>query len=207
MAKQGSATLRGRFSPGTRVNLFEADGPHQLRPADGAEPVSTETVSKDGEVKFSGLEVGSRYFAQATTPGGPELVRLTGRASNDPNSVLEAAPVGYDRVRLADGSFVDEPPAQHQKQAVEGATWAGQHQVPKGTLQRTDTPRGTAYPISRREVERAEKQWRKQEPIDPVVEAVDGVQEPPAEAPARTAEAPGKRDAAPAKSTTAKKGA
>jgi hypothetical protein len=74
---------------------------------------------------------------------------------------------------------------------VEGATWLGQHQVPKGTLQRSDTPRGAAAIISADERERASKQWRKQEPVDAVVETPDADKDP-----ARTSEP---KDESPAK--------
>jgi hypothetical protein len=97
---------------------------------------------------------------------------------------------------------VDEPPEQHQKVAVEGATWLGQHQVPKGTLQRSDTPRGAASVISAEEVARATKQWRKQEPTDQVIEQTPDADENPARTAEPTDETPAKAKAA--AKTTAK---
>jgi hypothetical protein len=189
MAK-GSVTLRGRFSPGSTVRLVKVEGPHVLRPGPHHETVATEKVDDDGTLSFGkGVEAGARYFAVGQVNGQPLEVRLTGKTDAD-----EGFLAGYDpsalqtRVRLADGSFVDEPPEQHQKQDVpDGATWKGQHQVPKGTLQRSDTPRGSAVVISAEELERIGRDpQRKQEPTEPIVESAEAVQEDPGEAPART---------------------
>jgi hypothetical protein len=189
MAK-GSVTLRGRFSPGSTVRLVKVEGPHVLRPGPHHETVATEKVDDDGQPRVrQGRRGGARYFAVGQVNGQPLEVRLTGKTDAD-----EGFLAGYDpsalqtRVRLADGSFVDEPPEQHQKQDVpDGATWKGQHQVPKGTLQRSDTPRGSAVVISAEELERLGRDpQRKQEPTEPVVESAERVQEDPGEAPART---------------------
>lgn len=198
----GRATLRGRFTPGSDVRLVKVDGPHVLRPGPGDETVDTQTVGDDGCVTFSkGVTVGDRYFAVGYVHGQPVEVRLTGRtAEQDEGSALAGYdPSGVrDRVRLSDGSFLDETPDQHQEPAVDGATWLGQHQVPKGTWQRSDTPRGAAAIISAEERERATRQWRKQEPTEPVVEVTPDADE----APARTSEQP---DVSPAKAPAAKK--
>lgn len=183
---KGHITLRGRFSPGVRVRLVKVAGPHVLRPGESDEVVDTATVDKDGCVSFSkGVEVNERYFVSGIQQGEPLNVRARGRAEDDLGA-LESPGVAPDRVKLADGSFVDEPPEQHQSPDIpEGATWLGQHQVPKGTLLRSDTPRGTAAPISAEELERAQRGHRKQEPTEPIVEAVEASEEP-SEAPART---------------------
>jgi hypothetical protein len=205
MAKSGSATLRGRFQPGSEVRLVKVGGPHVLRPGPNDETVDTQTVDDDGCVSFSkGVTVGDRYFAVGYINGQPAEVRLTGRTSDeDAGSALAGYdPSGLrDRVRLSDGSWLDEAPEQHQKPAVEGATWKGQHQVPKGTLQRSDTPRGTAVVISEEELERAGRAHRKQEPTEPIVEAAEEVQMEPESAPARTS-----KPAAKSPATTTGKG-
>jgi hypothetical protein len=70
------------------------------------------------------------------------------------------------------GGWADEAPERPKGEEVpDGATWLAQHDVSKGTLQRSDTPRGAASVISAEERDRAVKQWRKQEPTTPVVEA------------------------------------
>lgn len=196
----GRVTLRGRFSPGSRVRLVQVDGAHVLRPPEGAESVDEQTVGEDGCVSFSkGVEVDARYFIVGQQAGEPLAVRARGRAADDPDTVLGGGGVPADRVRLADGSFVDEPPEQHQDQPVpEGATWLGQHQVPEGTWQRSDTPRGAAYPITAQELERAQRGWRKQEPTEPVVEASEDA----GSAPARTAK-PAAKSAATSKNKEA----
>lgn len=185
----GRLKLRGRFTPGSSVRLVKVDGPHVLRPGPNDETVDTQTVGEDGCVTFSkGVTVGERYFAVGYINGQPVEVRLTGRTQDDDEgSALNGYdPMGVrDRVKLADGSFLDEPPEQHQEAAVEGATWLGQHQVPKGVIQRSDTPRGAAAVISAEELERAQRGHRKQEPTEPIVEAVEESEDPET-APART---------------------
>jgi hypothetical protein len=199
MAKKGAARLHGRFSPGTEVRAVHVEGAHVSRPGPQHETVETATVGKDGWVEFTGLEEGERYFAVGYVHGQPVEARLTARAA-DGEDASHAEMYGdnglLQRQRLADGSFVDEPPEQHQDQEVpEGATWVGQHQVSKGTLQRSDTPRGAAAVISAEERERATRQWRKQEPVDQVIEPTPD----PEDEPARTAEVPDHSKAATAK--------
>jgi len=144
----GQITLRGRFSPGTQVRLVRVDGEHTLR-SEGGQEVDSKTVDKDGCVSFtSKVDVGARYFIVGQHEGRPLEVRARGRAKDDPSEVLENAPVPRDRMKLADGSYVDEPPKQHEKaDYAEGAPHLSQQHVPKGTLQASDTPRGSAHPI------------------------------------------------------------
>lgn len=201
MAKQGSAKLHGRFPPGTEVRLVKVDGAHVLRPGPGDEVVDEQTVDKDGKLKFSkGVSEGDRYFAVAVVNGEPRQVRLTGGVDDEGEGSHLAMYDGgiqalTDRQKLSDGTFVDEAPEQHQKQGpIDGMTWRGQHQVPKGTVQMSDTPRGAAVPISVEDQERARVQWRKQEPVDAVVEETPD----PGEQPARTSEEP---DETPAKAS------
>lgn len=140
-------TLRGRFSPGTVVSLYEVRDAGQLR-AEG-EPDTTSTVNKDGEVSFN-LKEGAKYIAQAYERGEPRMVRLTGRSAEEINTTVEQAPVTPDRVRLSDGSWADEEPDKIKKEdmpALEAAPNLSQRQVPEGTVQRSDTPRGTAHPV------------------------------------------------------------
>lgn len=191
MAKSGRLTLRGRFTPGSNVRLVKVDGPHTLRPGPNDETVDTQTVDKDGTLKFSkGVQVGERYFAVGTVNGQPVEVRLTGRSEDDPGHLAGYEPVTTDRARLGiggTGGWADEAPSREKGEEVpEGATWEAQHDVKKGTLQRSDTLRGTATPISAEERARAEVQWRKQEPTNPVVEATPD----PQSEEARTAEEP-----------------
>jgi hypothetical protein len=206
MATKGAASLHGRFRPGTRVRLVKVDGPHVLRPGPGDETVATEKVDDDGCLSFKGLEVGERYFAVGYIDGQPVEVRLTGREDGDDSHLSGyEANSQYVRVKLADGSYLDEPPEQNQKQENEGLTWLGQHQVPKGTLQRSDTPRGAAAIISAEERERAAKQWRKQEPTDQVVEQTPDADENPARTAEPTDETPAKSGTKPKAKPAARK--
>jgi hypothetical protein len=149
MAKAGSARLSGRFKPGTEVTLIKArDGERSLR-SQGGEQVGTAKVDKDGTVEWTtGVHAGERYFATGYVDGTYLEVRLTGREKGDESSVVTQPPIGPDRVRLSDGSFLDEPPEQHQDTPKhEVGPHLGQHQVPKGVIQRSDTPRGSAHPV------------------------------------------------------------
>jgi hypothetical protein len=201
MAK-GSLTLRGRFTPGSSVRLVKVDGAHVMRPGPADETVDTQTVDKDGVLEFKGVEAGTRYFAVGLNHGAPVEVRLTGKVS--PDDANHAEMYGdnglYQRTRLSDGKFLDEEREHVGEPAVEGATWLAQDQVAKGTVQRSDTPLGSAHPISAEELERAGRGHRKQEPTEPVVEADNS--EDPETAPARTSKPAAKT---PAKTT--KKGA
>ena len=145
MAK-AKTTLRGRFSPGSQVGLYEVEHAGVLR-AEG-EPDTTAEVDKNGEVSFS-LEEGKRYIAQTYDRGEPRSVRLTGR-SGDEDVALEQPPVQPDRVRLSDGTWADEEPKRVSKDdlpPLEAAPNLAQNQVPAGKKQRSDTPRGTAHPV------------------------------------------------------------
>jgi hypothetical protein len=84
------------------------------------------------------------------------------------------------------GGRARRPRRLHDQQTVEGATWLAQDQVGDDVPQRSSTIRGSATPISENEREWAKKQWRKQEPTNPLLE----VQEDPDEASARTSEPP-----------------
>lgn len=142
---KGQATLSGRFPAGTRVQLFKVRDEMALRPHERSRPVATETVDDDGVLKFSGLVVGGRYIAAGRRAGGPIFVRLVARESAEDVAVLAQSPIGPDRVRLASGQWADEVPARQEPPA--GHVVPGQHQVPRGTVQRSDTPLGVATPL------------------------------------------------------------
>jgi hypothetical protein len=191
-SKAGKLTLRGRFSPGSTVRLVKVDGPHVMRPGPNDETVDEQKVDKDGTLEFSkGVSVGDRYFAVGQVDGQHREVRLTGRTEDDPGHLAGYEPVSPDRARVGiggTGGWADEPQPRQDgdEQTVDGQTWLAQDQVSKGTVQRSDTIRGSAHPISVDERERAVIQWRKQEPPAPIVqETTDAAGEP-----ARTAEEP-----------------
>jgi hypothetical protein len=146
MAK-GKTTLRGRFPKGNLVSLREVPDAGTLRSTPEQE-VDTKTVNDDGEVTFS-TDVGTRYIAFAYVNGAPLEVRVTGRETDDPNALMTQPPIGPDRIRLSDGSFSDEEPKRVAKDdlPMEAAPELSQQMVPRGTRQRSDTPRGTAHPV------------------------------------------------------------
>jgi hypothetical protein len=151
--KSGQITLHGRFNAGAQVRLVRVEDETVLRPEGGKE-VASATVDDDGRVQFKkGVEVGGRYFIVGQRDGFPLEVPVRGRSADDDNAVLSQPPVRPDRVRLADGRWQDEvvgakrvaPPSSEVGPAP------GQHQVPKGTQQRSDTPLGTATPVDPKE--------------------------------------------------------
>jgi hypothetical protein len=184
----GGLKMTGRFPPGTRVRLTKSAGPHQMRPGPGDEEVDAQTVDDDGMLEFSGTEPGERYFATGYVRGQPIEARLTGRADPDDGFLAGYEPIRTERQKLADGTWADEPikRADHDQQEVEGATWLAQDQVGEDVPQRSATIRGSATPVSDAEREWARRQWRKQEPTNPLLE----VQEDPESASARTGEQP-----------------
>ncbi len=154
--KNGQVTLRGRFPVGAVVRLVKVSGEHVLRP-EGGEEIEVKTVSEEkdaprvGYVRFSnGVEAGCRYFVSGLVDGVPLDVRIRGREAGDESEVLEQAPIQRDRQRLADGSWVDEAPSKESAPQILAAH-ADQRHVPKGTVQRSDTPRGEAHPVDPKE--------------------------------------------------------
>lgn len=145
MSESGKVRLSGRFSPGTSVELVKVEHAGVLTGA-GGEVVDSARVGKDGTVEFS-AEVGARYFIRGINDGFPLEVRVTGRESSDVNSENAQAPVQGDRVKLSDGSFLDEAPERVDPPRLEAAPHLAQQMVPKGTPQRSDTPRGSAHPL------------------------------------------------------------
>lgn len=158
MATKGAARLHGAFQPGSLVRAVHVDGAHVTRPGAADETVETATVGADGWVEFSDLVAGDRYFAVGYIHGQPVERRLTARAAGS-NDASHAEMYGDNGLvqpqRLSDGTLVSEPPEQHQEQALDGMTHRGQHQVPEGVVQRSDTPRGTAAVIPADELEQA----------------------------------------------------
>jgi hypothetical protein len=147
-SRKGQVTLRGRFSKGSVVTLTKVAGEHTLRPQ-GGEDIATKTVEeKDGVsfVQFTGVEEGARYFVHGINDGFPLEVRARGRSAEEDSEVLAQAPVQPDRARLTDGTWADDAPTKESAPSL-ATTFPGQRQVKKGTVQRSDTPRGTAHPV------------------------------------------------------------
>jgi hypothetical protein len=181
-SKKGQVTLRGRFSKGAIVTLTKVAGEHVLRP-EGGEDVETKTVGeRDGvaEVQFTGLEVDARYIAHGLEDGRPIMLRARGREADADSEVLAQPPVRPDRTRLPDGSWSDERPTKESPPPAFVGPGPGQHQVPEGTPQRSDTFRGSAHPVDPDE----QAPYRRQEDVpegtpqmsDTRPREVDGVQ-------------------------------
>lgn len=149
------------------MTLTRVAGEHVLRPG-GGEEIEVKTVTEEdgaprvGFVRFSkGVEVGARYFIHGLVDGRPLEVRARGRAKDDPNEVFEQPPIAPDRMRLADGSWSDEAPTKESAPDILAAQADIRH-VRKGTVLRSDTPRGEAHPLDPEE--RAPK--RTQDDVD-----------------------------------------
>lgn len=103
-SKGAQVTLRGRFSPGTVVQLVKVAGPQVLRTSPGDEVVEEKTVDENGHVQFSkGVEDNCRYYIRGYQDGFPLEIRVRGRAEADDSEVLAQDPVGYDDVKTRDG--------------------------------------------------------------------------------------------------------
>jgi hypothetical protein len=104
-------TLRGRYSPGTRVRLYRVGRPEALRHAEGDELLGVRKVDKDGMVRFTdadGVEVNGRYILYGHVAGHPLSLRLRGREPGDVAEGAENPPVGNAEVKHADGTVVGE---------------------------------------------------------------------------------------------------
>jgi hypothetical protein len=153
----GQVTLHGRFAPGTQVRLVKVRDESVLR-AEGGKEVATATVDDDGRVQFkSGVEVGGRYFICGHDRGEPREVRVRGSRADDESTVLSQQPVGNVAVKTAGGAEIDvfgrvTAPEREKAPGPEVAPGPAQHQVPEGTVQRSDTPLGFATPVDPGEV-------------------------------------------------------
>lgn len=146
-SSKGRVTLRGRFKPGARVRLVKVKDESVLR-AEGGELIEERSVDDDGSVQFTkGVDVGGRYFLVGQIDGHPIEVRARGNTADDEASHVLQTPVQPDRVRLSDGSWADEAPVREDAPFGGVAPGPGQHQVPEGTVQRSDTTRGSAHPV------------------------------------------------------------
>jgi hypothetical protein len=132
-AGSGQVVLRGRFKPGSRVQLVEVAGEHVLR-AQGGREVAEGVVGDDGCVAFSsGVKVGGRYFVVGRVDGFPLEVRCRGNRAGEESTALAQEPVRSDRTRLANGAWSDEAPEAEAAPGAQVAPGPAQHQVPVGS--------------------------------------------------------------------------
>lgn len=143
-SRAGRVRIRGRFPDGSNVTITKVKDESVLRPPAGAKDSSTATV-KDGEVSFT-AEIGARYLVTGYRDGFPIQVRAVGRKPGEESTQLTGDLVTNDRVRLANGAWADEAP-ERDVPKVEVHPGPAQHQVPEGTVQRSDTPLGIATPV------------------------------------------------------------
>ncbi len=148
-SRSGQVTIRGRFTEGQPVHLTKVKDESVQRP-EGGQLVDTKKV-KDGQVQFkTGVDDNARYIAWGYVRGEYVTVRARGRTDDTESEVLTQTPPQPDRMRLADGTWEDEAPDTVDKKDLprfEAAPNLAQTQVPKGTPQRSDTPRGSAHPV------------------------------------------------------------
>lgn len=150
-AAKGTATLRGRFPAGQRVELVEVKGPHVLRTSPADKVVASKQVDENGEVSFP-AEPGSRYFIRGVVNGVPREVRITGSAAGDESAVLSQAPVGNDEVKLGSGKTLAEHAAENEKAPDSEVQPAAKQSHARDLQQRSATPLGYATPVDPDEV-------------------------------------------------------
>jgi len=98
----GVAVVAGIFPPASVVVLRRVTSEAVLRP-EGGEEIERRLVDENGNVGFSGLIAGERYFASGYVDGFPIDVRCRAVDSEAPDSELAQAPIkaavpktGYD---------------------------------------------------------------------------------------------------------------
>lgn len=166
---KASVHLRGRFSPGTKVGLYERYG-DVFR---GGRALKSATVDKNGEVEFKGLEEAARFWIAGEVDGDERAVamtakgddatkRLTGAQVRDrlaqtrPNPqrreiVTGARTTSNTRVTGARGEpFADErvgKPTPKDEREDEPQPYPRIEDMPKGTPLRSHTITGSAHPV------------------------------------------------------------
>jgi hypothetical protein len=154
MASRGKVRLSGWFPEGVRVELYERE-PGQLRPAAGSSLGSTVAVGGKVEFRQHSIVPGGKYFVVGVVRGFPVQVPVTASAVGDSAEpgVQGQAPVGRDRVRLADGRFVDELTVDSEEGVprLEVAP-APKQEHARDVPQRSATPVGYAHPVDPEEV-------------------------------------------------------
>lgn len=178
-ARSPGVTLRGRFEPGTEVKLYVRRGDVFNGPVGAA--VARAKTSRQSETSFSGLVDGERYWAVSDDESRAVSVTAKLQAaakvreerpdpvSARPHQRTEVVPPRGGDVEVPDG--VERLPQANQADVSgvlqrsdtaagaavpkpEGESVPGlrQDQVPKGTLQRSDTEIGEATIIPKGEV-------------------------------------------------------
>jgi hypothetical protein len=105
-----------------------------------------------------------------TSAAQPVEARLTGRADPEDAFLAGYEPIRYERQKLADGTWADEPidRKDHDQQEVEGSTWLAQDQVGEDVAAALrHHPRVRDPGLRAERGMRARRQWRKQEPDEP----------------------------------------
>lgn len=143
-AAKAQVTIHGRFPADTRVRLVPRNSDFFNPPGNA---VATAKVGKDSVVTFGGLEDGEAFWVAAEVDEQWRSAAVTAKVPVAPKkrqdrpSTEEAAPapprspeIELDDTKLPKG---ETDPAPHMRQ----------QDVPKGTVQRSDTPLGQATPI------------------------------------------------------------
>jgi hypothetical protein len=151
-AAKGTATLRGRFPAGQRVELVKVKGENVLRTSPSDKVVATKTVDENGEVSFP-AEAGSRYFIRGVVNGVPREVRITGQKKGDESAVLSQPPVGNDEVKLGSGKTLAEHAEEKEDVPAIEVQPAAKQSHARDQLQRSSTPLGYATPVTPDEIQ------------------------------------------------------
>jgi hypothetical protein len=174
-----SVCLRGRFSPGDDVGLFERTGDLFL----GGDPVQTATVSDGSEVEFEGLDAGDPFWVvggdprrevRVTAKDRPERRRLSPEETRDvlastrpeqgdreivsgARGSLTARALSAEerakRVRAATVRPEAHEPNEEGARELEPGPRIKQAEVPADQPQRSATPVGEGHPVDPWEIQ------------------------------------------------------
>lgn len=143
-AAKAQVTIHGRFPAGTRVRLVPRNSDF-FNPPGAA--VAAAKVDKSSEVTFSGLEDGAPFWVAAEIDGSWRSAAVTAKVPAEPKKRMPRPSTEDARPQQAPGAVAEPDDSKVAKGETDPAPHMRQQDVPKGTVQRSDTPLGMATPI------------------------------------------------------------
>jgi hypothetical protein len=142
-AGKAQVTVRGRFPAGERVRLVPRNS-DTFHPPGVA--VSTAKVDKTSEVTFGGLDEGATFWVAAEIDGSWRSAAVTAKVPASPKLRMDR-PTSEEAKPAQRERQVEPPDTKPSKGETMPAPHMRQQDVPKGTVQRSDTPLGQATPV------------------------------------------------------------
>lgn len=139
---KAQVTLHGRFPAGTRLRLVPRNSDFFNPPGVA---VATAKVDKDSKATFGGLEDGAPFWVAAEVDGQWRSAAVTAKVPVAPKERTDRPSTEEARPQQAPGSTA-EPDDSKVPKGENPAPHVRQQDVPKGTVQRSDTPLGQATP-------------------------------------------------------------